>query len=237
MFFKNKKIRPLRTAGDPVLGAVALPVAEITPEIRNLAAEMTDAMRAFDGIGLAAPQIGESLRLVVFDIPTPKSAKDLTPGEELLLPQMPLTVVNPEIVSFSDTLSRVSNNFVNRITKLVREKYYHILAFALPIIILYITFYAMEIYPYGEKSVLTLDMDGQYVYFFEQLRDVYTGQSSLIYTFERSLGGEFLGCFTYYLASPLSFLVVLFPATAITEAIMLMFLLIRMIFIQNYRGI
>ena len=121
--------------------------------------------------------------------------------------------------SFSDTLSRVSNNFVNRITKLVREKYYHILAFALPIIILYITFYAMEIYPYGEKSVLTLDTDGQYIYFFEQLRDIYTGQASLFYTFERCLGGEFLGYFTYYLASPVSFIVVLFPASLMVEAL------------------
>jgi len=105
MFFKNKKIRPLRTAGDPVLGATALPVAAVTPEIRNLAAEMTEAVRAFNGIGLAAPQIGESLRMVVFDVPMPKSPKELTPGEELLLPRMPLTVINPEIISASGTLS------------------------------------------------------------------------------------------------------------------------------------
>ena len=114
-----------------------------------------------------------------------------------------------------------SKKFVN----FSKDKYYYYLAFVLPIVLLIITYICMGMSPFGAKSVLTLDMDGQYVYFFEQIRDVYTGQSSIFYTFERSLGGEFLGCFTYYLASPLSFLVVIFPATAITEAIMLMFLL------------
>jgi len=120
--------------------------------------------------------------------------------------------------SFWDKLSRKFVNFS-------KDKYYYYLAFGIPIAILIFTYICMEMSPFGEKSVLTLDMDGQYVYFFEQIRDVYTGKSSLFYTFERSLGGEFLGYFTYYLASPLSFLVVLFPASAITEAIMLMFLL------------
>lgn len=126
---------------------------------------------------------------------------------------------------FKDKLSSLWNRLSRKFISFSKDKYYYYLAFGLPIVILIITYICMGMSPFGEKSILTLDMDGQYVYFFEQIRDVYTGQSSLFYTFERSLGGEFLGCFTYYLASPLSFLVVLFPATAITEAIMLMFLL------------
>lgn len=113
----------------------------------------------------------------------------------------------------------------HKVVKSFKEKYHLYLSFGLPIVILIFTYICMGMSPFGEKSVLTLDMDGQYVYFFEQIRDVYTGQSSFFYTFERSLGGEFLGYFTYYLASPFSFLVVLFPASAITEAIMSMFLL------------
>ena len=112
-----------------------------------------------------------------------------------------------------------------KITDFVINKKAHLFSFGLPIVILIITYIAMGMSPFGEKSILTLDMDGQYVYFFEQFRDVFTGQASLFYTFERSLGGEFLGLFAYYLASPLSFLVVIFPATAITETIMLIFLL------------
>ena len=92
----------------------------------------------------------------------------------------------------------------------LREKNYCYLSFAIPVIIIYITFIVMGMYPFGNKAILTLDMDGQYIYFFEQLRDVYTGKESLFYTFERCLGGEFLGYFTYYLASPISLLVVIF---------------------------
>ncbi len=122
---------------------------------------------------------------------------------------------------FGSSWDKLSQKFIS----FSKDKYYYYLAFGIPVVILIITYICMEMSPFGEKSVLTLDMDGQYVYFFEQIRDVYTGKASLIYTFERSLGGEFLGCFTYYLASPLSFLVVLYPASAITEAIMLMFIL------------
>ena len=107
----------------------------------------------------------------------------------------------------------------------LREKNYCYLSFAIPVIIIYITFIVMGMYPFGNKAILTLDMDGQYIYFFEQLRDVYTGKESLFYTFERCLGGEFLGYFTYYLASPISLLVVIFPEAMITEAVMCMMIL------------
>ena len=124
-----------------------------------------------------------------------------------------------------DRLGPLWDKLSQKFVSFSKDKYYYYLAFGLPILILIITYIAVSISPFGAKSVLTVDMDGQYVYFFEQLRDVYTGNASLFYTFERALGGEFLGCFTYYLASPLSFLVVLFPATAITEAIAMIFLL------------
>lgn len=49
----------------PVLRAKARPVARIDGEIRDLVAEMREIMGELDGIGLAAPQVGESLRLFV----------------------------------------------------------------------------------------------------------------------------------------------------------------------------
>ena len=101
MLFRGKKRYVVHTMGDPVLRETALPVREVTPEIRELAETMIGAMRAFDGIGLAAPQAGRSLRLVVFDVPTESMGENPTPGELALLPRMPLAVVNPEIVSSS----------------------------------------------------------------------------------------------------------------------------------------
>ena len=55
----------VRRYGDPVLRRRAEPVGEITPELRALAADMIDSMYDEAGIGLAAPQVGISLRLMV----------------------------------------------------------------------------------------------------------------------------------------------------------------------------
>jgi peptide deformylase len=55
----------VRKYGDPVLRRRAQPVGAVTPEIRRLVDDMVDTMYDEVGIGLAAPQIGASLRLMV----------------------------------------------------------------------------------------------------------------------------------------------------------------------------
>ena len=55
----------VRRYGDPVLRRRAQPVAEVTPEVRRLVDDMIDTMYDEVGIGLAAPQVGASLRLLV----------------------------------------------------------------------------------------------------------------------------------------------------------------------------
>lgn len=52
---------------DPRLAQVSKPVSEITDEIRNLAEDMIDTMYKAEGIGLAAPQIGRFIRILVMD--------------------------------------------------------------------------------------------------------------------------------------------------------------------------
>jgi peptide deformylase len=60
-------IREVLKMGDPRLLAVAAPVREFgTPELENLLADMRDTMRSLSGAGLAAPQIGVGLRVVIF---------------------------------------------------------------------------------------------------------------------------------------------------------------------------
>ncbi len=95
MFAKPKTLT-VYTSGAPVLGKCAEPVLSVTPEIKTLAADMVNTMYAFNGIGLAAPQVGISLRLVVIDVPI--ESDQLSPGEELLKNQMPIALVNPEIL-------------------------------------------------------------------------------------------------------------------------------------------
>ena len=78
-------VLPLRVVPDPVLRQKAKKVRNIDRSIRRLVEDMIDTMRANQGVGLAAPQIGVSLRVIVIEIP-----------EEPVL-----TIVNPEIVKKS----------------------------------------------------------------------------------------------------------------------------------------
>ena len=129
--------------------------------------------------------------------------------------------------SFADKLraklnafaEKINTPFVQRVgNKLISKKHLYP-SFAFPVMVLLIIYGALGVFPLGQRSILTLDMNAQYIFYFEQIRDVLVGKSSLIYTFERSLGGEFLGYYAYYLASPLSWLVALFPERLIVEAV------------------
>ena len=58
----------IRKVGDEVLRKVCRPVEEITPRILTLLDDMTETMRAADGCGLAAPQVGILRRIVVVEV-------------------------------------------------------------------------------------------------------------------------------------------------------------------------
>lgn len=102
MFFRPKKIYNVNTYGAPILGKVAGEIKEITPEIREIAEEMIRVTQIFDGIGLAGPQYGVGQRIVALDVPYPEQAA-ISPGEALLLPRMPMVIINPEIIALSET--------------------------------------------------------------------------------------------------------------------------------------
>jgi peptide deformylase len=59
---------PIRTFGDPVLRDVARPVETFDEALRRLARDMIDTMHDAPGVGLAAPQVGRPIRLIVFDV-------------------------------------------------------------------------------------------------------------------------------------------------------------------------
>ncbi len=105
---RDSRLLRIATYGEPVLREKAIPITEVTEEIRELAEKMTTTMYENEtrGIGLAAPQVGVSLRLVVIDTssdePPPPNA---SPGELLLEPRMPLVLVNPEITGVSAATS------------------------------------------------------------------------------------------------------------------------------------
>ena len=63
-------------------------------------------MKDADGVGLAAPQIGKSLSIITLGVPyNPENMDHRSPGEMLLLPQMPLVLVNPELTPTTNEMS------------------------------------------------------------------------------------------------------------------------------------
>ncbi len=74
-------IRQIRYAGDPILRKVSREVTEINDRIKTLLEDMVETMYEYDGVGLAAPQVGILRRVVVIDV-----------GEG------PIKMINPEII-------------------------------------------------------------------------------------------------------------------------------------------
>lgn len=81
---------------EPALLKKAEPVHEVTDEIRSLAEKMTATMRSAPGLGLAAPQVGVSLRLIVID---PSAAEPEYAGTN------PIALINPVIVKSGDKIA------------------------------------------------------------------------------------------------------------------------------------
>jgi peptide deformylase len=88
-------LRPVLQFPDPRLRRVSKPIERVTDEIRTLAADMLEVMYDEPGIGLAAPQVGEAVRLVVMD----------TDWTEEGAERNPLVLVNPEILEREGTLT------------------------------------------------------------------------------------------------------------------------------------
>lgn len=106
-----------------------------------------------------------------------------------------------------------------------QDRSYLVWCFLLPLAMLLLVYVLDGVFPFGNRSVLVLDLNGQYMGFFEALRDFVWGDGSMLYSFARTLGGEMMGIYAYYLASPLSYIVALFPREYITEAMLFIFVL------------
>lgn len=92
-------------------------------------------------------------------------------------------------------------------------------AFVLPAIIFVVVLWSGDFYPFGEKSMLIMDMRDQNIAFFTSLRDALFGDNSLFYSWSRSMGGNYWGLFTFYISSPLSFITLFFPVEKMPVAI------------------
>jgi peptide deformylase len=92
-------ILPIVKYGHPVLRQRGRRVENVTPRIRELAASMLETVHAANGVGLAAPQIGESLLLIVADARGAERPSVMRIGGQDVdeAAHMPLVLVNPVI--------------------------------------------------------------------------------------------------------------------------------------------
>lgn len=106
-------------------------------------------------------------------------------------------------------------------------KLYLLLSFVIPFVILLLAYTVDNIGFLGDKSVLIGDLRDQYVNFYSQYQTILkTGDfSKLLYSWNLGFGGNFLGLFSYYLASPVSLLVLLFPKDQLAAAMEVMILI------------
>jgi peptide deformylase len=81
-----RKIYPIVKYGDPILEKPGAPVKKFDAELAELAEDMFASMYAAQGVGLAAPQIGLSLRIAVVDV---------TGGKN---PEAKIVLANPEVI-------------------------------------------------------------------------------------------------------------------------------------------
>jgi len=81
-----RKIYPILKYGDPILEKPTKPISEFDEELAELAEDMFATMYAAQGIGLAAPQIGRSIRMTVVDVTSGKN------------PEAKIVLINPQII-------------------------------------------------------------------------------------------------------------------------------------------
>ena len=126
-------------------------------------------------------------------------------------------------MKLQNPFSKIKNN--PKLLTFKNEYGYLGYSFLIPAALMLIIYLALGHKPFGDLSVLTLDLNAQYVYFYEALREFLCGDASLLYSFSRSLGGEFMGIYAYYIASPISYIVLLFPKSMMLFALLTIILI------------
>ena len=91
-------IRPIIEVPDPILAATASPVIVVDDEIRTLLDDMAETMFAAPGIGLAAPQVNVSKRVIVTAVPLREGISEEREGDDDQEKAWVTEVINPVIV-------------------------------------------------------------------------------------------------------------------------------------------
>lgn len=94
-----------------------------------------------------------------------------------------------------------------------QNRYLCIYSFSITFLLMLILFWHYGYAPFGGNSMASHDASVQYLDFYSYFKDVLSGKNNITYTFSKTLGGNNIGVFSYYLTSPFMLLCVFFKKT------------------------
>lgn len=92
-------------------------------------------------------------------------------------------------------------------------------SFFIPIFLLLVVCAVQNIYPFGEKTFLVVDMNQMYSDMLAYLKTLFSGRNNLLYTFSKNLGGDMLSPYAFYLGNPINFIICLFSQQDLPKAV------------------
>ena len=110
--------------------------------------------------------------------------------------------------------------------KMMTKKRYYTLSILIPAVMILAIFLLFTITPFGNRTWLTIDLGQQYVDFFSYYQDTLLHHpEQFFYSFSKSIGGEMVSLWAYYLLSPFNLLFLLIPRSAIAMGVSLLIFL------------
>ena len=110
--------------------------------------------------------------------------------------------------------------------KTMTKKRYYTLSILIPAVMILAIFLLFTITPFGNRTWLTIDLGQQYVDFFSYYQDTLLHHpEQFFYSFSKSIGGEMVSLWAYYLLSPFNLLFLLIPRSAIAMGVSLLIFL------------
>lgn len=111
---------------------------------------------------------------------------------------------------------------MERVKTCLKKNKYAALSFFTTFFILCLIAVLKNVFPFGDRGLMEMDFYHQYFPFFSEFLHKIKNGESLFYSWNLGLGTDFLPLFSYYLASPLNWLIILFPEKYLLEALTLL---------------
>lgn len=112
-------------------------------------------------------------------------------------------------------LTKIKNN-----QEKVKTVSVFILAFLIPFLTILFVYKSLGMSPFGDKSVLIMDMSGQNIGFISEFRHIVQGSSSIFFSWSKSFGCNYVGTFAFFGSSPLSLFTLFFSNVDLPIAIL-----------------